>query len=339
MSRDETPSLRRRWRAVFGLLAAGSMIAAGAAPAADIDELQSRVADAQAQAGALAAQLEQEQVQLVAAQQQAAVAAAREQRLTALLAVGQERAAELAYAADRAAHRLLVERRRLHRARVALARRLVAIYKTGTPDWAALVLSSDGFEDLITRSDYLTAIQEADARLAERVEQVRDAVRYHLALVNRTKARVDAYNARLDAARSQIAAVRATAEAQAAELQAVAAARAATIATLRSNVDGWVEDIQAAREAASEQAAQSEVGRWLGGPFSIPAYIVMCESGGNYGAVNPSSGAGGAYQILPSTWDLYGGAGDPQDAPKSEQDQIAGQIWADSGPGAWVCAG
>ena len=37
----------------------------------------------------------------------------------------------------------------------------------------------------------------------------------------------------------------------------------------------------------------------------------MCESGGNFEAVNPSSGAGGAYQILPSTWELYGGEGDP----------------------------
>jgi muramidase (phage lysozyme) len=53
--------------------------------------------------------------------------------------------------------------------------------------------------------------------------------------------------------------------------------------------------------------------------------------------VNPSSGAGGAYQILPSTWALYGGHGAPQDASKAEQDSIAAQIWADSGPSAWVC--
>jgi resuscitation-promoting factor RpfA len=64
----------------------------------------------------------------------------------------------------------------------------------------------------------------------------------------------------------------------------------------------------------------------------------MCESGGNYSAVNPSSGAGGAYQILPSTWQLYGGQGDPEDAPKDEQDTIAAEIWADSGGGAWVCS-
>ena len=57
----------------------------------------------------------------------------------------------------------------------------------------------------------------------------------------------------------------------------------------------------------------------------------MCESGGDYGAVNPSSGAGGAYQILPSTWELYGGQGAPQDAPKAEQDRSPREIWADSG--------
>ena len=108
--------------------------------------------------------------------------------------------------------------------------------------------------------------------------------------------------------------------------------------TLRSNIGAWIGEIQQA-QALSAQQAQQEVGRWLGGPYSIPSYIVMCESGGNYGAVNGSSGAGGAYQILPSTWSLYGGKGSPQSAPKQQQDQIAGQIWADSGPGAWVCAG
>lgn len=71
--------------------------------------------------------------------------------------------------------------------------------------------------------------------------------------------------------------------------------------------------------------------------YSIPSEIVMCESGGNWGAVNPSSGAGGAYQILPSTWAAYGGSGAPQDASPAEQSAIAAQIYADSGGAAWVC--
>jgi peptidoglycan hydrolase-like protein with peptidoglycan-binding domain len=73
------------------------------------------------------------------------------------------------------------------------------------------------------------------------------------------------------------------------------------------------------------------------GGYSIPSGIVQCESGGNYSAVNPSSGAGGAYQILPSTWSAYGGQGSPQDAPKAEQDRIAAEIYARQGASAWVC--
>lgn len=65
--------------------------------------------------------------------------------------------------------------------------------------------------------------------------------------------------------------------------------------------------------------------------------IVQCESSGNYRAVNPASGAGGAYQIMPSTWRQFGGTGLPQDAPSAEQDQIAQRIYQAQGPSPWVC--
>ncbi len=71
--------------------------------------------------------------------------------------------------------------------------------------------------------------------------------------------------------------------------------------------------------------------------YSIPASIVMCESGGSYTAVNPSTGAGGAYQILPSTWAAYGGTGLPQNASPAEQGAIAARIYATAGPGQWSC--
>lgn len=73
------------------------------------------------------------------------------------------------------------------------------------------------------------------------------------------------------------------------------------------------------------------------GGYTIPSGIVQCESGGNYSAVNPSTGAGGAYQILPSTWQAYGGQGLPQDASPAEQGQIASEIYSSQGPSAWTC--
>ena len=171
--------------------------------------------------------------------------------------------------------------------------------------------------------------------------EVRRTIAAALQRVAALKARVDSYNERLASARSEVTTVRENAKVAAAHLHSVAAARSAALATLKDKIGQWASDIQAAKAAEAErisaEEAETEVERWLGGPYSIPAYIVMCESGGNYGAVNSSSGAGGAYQILPSTWELYGGQGEPQNAPKAEQDRIAAEIWADSGPSAWVC--
>lgn len=81
----------------------------------------------------------------------------------------------------------------------------------------------------------------------------------------------------------------------------------------------------------------------------IPSYIVACESGGNYHALNPTTQAGGKYQILPSTWSAYlsrlrhyivrlaGGNAGPQNSSHLLQDKIALMIWKDSGSSQWSC--
>jgi septal ring factor EnvC (AmiA/AmiB activator) len=337
--RLQTRASTWRGRAVaLTLLLTAFGLITGPALATDIGALQSQVDGARAQAGALAADLEAKQAQMIAAQQQATAAAAREQQLSGLLAAGEQRSQQLGNQVDESRQRLAVERARLHRALDVLSRRLIDIYESGTPDATQLVLDARGYDDLLTRMNYLHTVEDSDSRLAKRVRQVRDRVQLQLGVVKRLKARQDSYNARLATARSQIATVRVRAESEAAELAAIRASRAATLNELQSNISGWVSEIEQAQQVSAAEAQQT-VGAWLGGPYSIPASIVMCESGGNYGAVNQSSGAGGAYQILPSTWGTYGGKGSPQGASKQEQDQIAAQIWADSGSGAWACAG
>jgi len=313
------------------------LLAVASAHAAEIGALRDKVEGARQEATSLGAEIRATQERLAGAEAEAVAAASRERRLTALLEDGRERAAKLAAEVRRTELQLEAERKRLRRARRALAERLVAIYESGSPSTASIVLGSGDFDELATRAEYLQRIEDSDTELAARVEQVRNSVRDDLRLVAELKARVEAYNERLAAARSEIVAVRGRAEAAAAELQTLSEARAASLATLKSRIGEWVNEIEAA-EAASRAAAEETVGRWLGGPYSIPTYIVMCESGGNYSALNPSSGAGGAYQILPSTWDLYDGKGAPHEAPKAEQDRIAAEIWADSGGSAWVCA-
>jgi peptidoglycan hydrolase CwlO-like protein len=311
------------------------------AGAADAGALEAKLAGARDEASSIAADLRETDAELAAAQGEADAAAAREEKLSALLAEGQERAAELSRKLTQTRQELVAAKARLRRSRAALAERLVAIYENGSPSTESLILGASSYESLLTQVTYLREIANSDSALAERVAGVRDEVKAAAEEVATLRKRAIAYDERLAAAREEIASVRQAAEEAAAHFEAVSAHHQASLASLKSDISGWVKQIQAARaaeaRAASEAEAEEEVGRWLGGPYSIPAYIVMCESGGNYGAVNPSSGAGGAYQILPSTWELYGGQGEPQNAPKAEQDRIAGEIWADSGPGAWVC--
>lgn len=89
--------------------------------------------------------------------------------------------------------------------------------------------------------------------------------------------------------------------------------------------------------AAPSPAASAAPASSSSTSYTIPSGIVQCESGGNYSAVNPSTGAGGAYQILPSTWQAYGGQGLPQDASPAEQGRIASEIYSSQGPSAWSC--
>ena len=313
------------------------VVAVGTAGATKAGALEAKLSHARDEAGALSAQLQTTTAELGGAEAEAAKAQAHVERLDGLLREGRERAAALARKLAATRHRLALEKARLQRARGVLAARLVAIYESGTPDTAELVLESADYQDFVARNDYLRAISEADSALAGRVAEVRASVHREVLKVGDLKAEALAYDEQLEAARAEIAEVREAAEASAARLQSLKGSREASLASLKSDIAEWVTEVQEARLAESEAEAEEEVGRWLGGPYSIPTYIVMCESGGNYSALNPSSGAGGAYQILPSTWELYGGQGEPQNAPKAEQDRIAAEIWADSGPSAWVC--
>ena len=336
---SNTPAPRLRGaRLLAAMFACGALsLTAAQSGAQSIDELNDRIEAAKAEAQALGSQIQSATDGLAAAQQQAIDAAQREAELNAVLLKGQAKERRLEVAVAESAAELAAARRQLTRSRNALSNRLVAIYRTGMPDMATLILQADGFDDLATRAEYLRRIEEADAALVSRVRITREEVSDRLDEVRKAEERAAEHNERVTAARDEIAAVRADAEAQAAALADLRAQREAAIGALRSKVGQWTEEVQRLERISARQA-QEEVATWFG-EWAIPYAIVMCESGGDFSAVNPTSGAGGAYQILPSTWHLYGGEGLPQDASPEEQSRIAALIWADSGASAWVCAG
>jgi Transglycosylase-like domain len=57
---------------------------------------------------------------------------------------------------------------------------------------------------------------------------------------------------------------------------------------------------------------------------------------GRYRVINPSSGAGGKFQIMPTTYHAVGGRGAPHQSPPVVQERLARRIWAWQGPQAWV---
>jgi hypothetical protein len=80
---------------------------------------------------------------------------------------------------------------------------------------------------------------------------------------------------------------------------------------------------------------------------SLADLVKHFESGGNYTAVNPSSGAAGAYQFVPSTWRQYGSQlgidtsayPTASAAPPAVQDAVFQQAVAKRGIGDWTCPG
>jgi septal ring factor EnvC (AmiA/AmiB activator) len=329
----------RRRRITLGVaLAAAAAAALGVGLAGAKDpSLQDKIDAARSDAGQLSDKVGSQTAQITSLTAQAHQAGAHAMELNAQVQTTQARSQELATQLDAAERQLDQLRGQYAHSVKELDQRLVAIYESDAPDFATVLLNSDGFDDLSTRSDYLNALHEADIRIADKVASLRDQVAGNVHRVADLKLQSDQEAEQLTAAKTSFEASQQAANQGAA---AVTAARSGTQASLSDAQDqvAQLEQQQAAQQSSSSSSGSSGSPAYLGGPYSIPTYIVMCESGGNYHALNSSSGAGGAYQILPSTWAAYGGQGEPQNAPKAEQDRIAAEIWSDSGPGAWSCA-
>jgi murein DD-endopeptidase MepM/ murein hydrolase activator NlpD len=75
---------------------------------------------------------------------------------------------------EEARDRLARLRSELETARRVLAARLVEIYKADSPDALTVILSSDGFGDLLERAEFLDRISDQDREITDRVRGLRD---------------------------------------------------------------------------------------------------------------------------------------------------------------------
>ena len=116
------------------------------------------------------------------------------------------------------------------------------------------------------------------------------------------------------------------------EAQAATAAprHAAAAAVARpasgASVSGGAEVADTVAPAAARRAT----------PGSFRSCVIQRESSGNPRAVNPSSGAGGLYGFLPSTWHGLGFSGLPENASVAEQNYAFAKEYAQSRTSAWA---
>jgi hypothetical protein len=93
---------------------------------------------------------------------------------------------------------------------------------------------------------------------------------------------------------------------------------------------GVVAEAEAAASTPAEKPADGDLDT-----SGAPTSVIECESGGDYGAVNPA-GYYGAYQFDQQTWDAYAPSGyagtNPAQAPPAVQDAAAASVDYDAWP-------
>jgi hypothetical protein len=88
--------------------------------------------------------------------------------------------------------------------------------------------------------------------------------------------------------------------------------------------------------SSTASATGPATGSYSGASGSFQSCVIQAESGGDAGAVNAASGAGGLYGFLPSTWQALGFSGLPEDASVAEQNAAFAKEYAAGGTSAWA---
>jgi septal ring factor EnvC (AmiA/AmiB activator) len=353
------PSLVAAVVAALAVLAVAT--SATSAASSSLGQLHSQLGAQQARQQSLTASISSLNHLITSLDSQISLVENREAALSTELANDRAKLARVQRQLTQERARLVMLRHRLAIARVRLSRQLVGSYESSKPDLVSVVLNARGFADLLEQIDFLGRAEHAQQSVISATRtakaQADDAAR-RLAQLQRTDTQItQVTEIRVRA----VAGMNALLHSKQGALQSARAAQQSALAASRmrgaqlSTQIKHVEAQQAAAEAAARRAAQAPApaspanplgptggsgGSGGSGGWAIPYAIVLCESGGQNVPPN-SAGASGYYQIIPSTWKLFGGTGPAAYlASKAEQDAVASRIWrGGAGASNWVCAG
>jgi murein DD-endopeptidase MepM/ murein hydrolase activator NlpD len=232
--------------------------------------------------------------------------------------------------------RLARLRARLAEARIALSNRLVELYKADKPDVVTVVLESNGFADLLERTEFMQRVSDQDARIIDRVRIARaQAVRTakRLAVLERRQTRIAAA---IQARRDAVSGIRLQLVDRRDQFAAVRSDKAQALASTRDSREHLEGDL-AALEAANRRV-QAQLAAAQNGTASIASGPMRPGSGGLIWPVNGPivSPFGMRWGRLHAGVDIAVPSGTPVHAAKAGKVLIAGSV---SGYGNYTCIG
>jgi murein DD-endopeptidase MepM/ murein hydrolase activator NlpD len=166
---------------------------------------------------------------------------------------------------ERSRDRLERLRRRLRTARGVLAKRLVEIYKSDPPDALTVVLESDGFADLLDRTDFLARLSDQDRGVTDSVRGLRDSTQRQTKLLAALEQRQQVVATQILRRRDAIASVRDQLVSSQSSLRGARNSRRVVLARVRNTRHGLEGDLASLeREQARVRSALVGAGGKLG---------------------------------------------------------------------------
>jgi murein DD-endopeptidase MepM/ murein hydrolase activator NlpD len=171
-------------------------------------------------------------------------------------------------------------RRKLRRAQGVLATRLIEIYKADQPDMMSVILESDGFNDLLVRADYMSAIGAQDSVVVDKVRELKHKSAQKRLLLVVLKSRAEVAVQEIEAKQRALQETRAAIQAREADLAAARKQKYGKLGNVRAHRHELEGDLRAL------QAASAQVTNQLQGSGPVPAGPVRQGGGGYIWPVN-----------------------------------------------------